>query len=108
MRDYHYAWLSEHPHRSEEWLKARLKDGFDVHHLDGDHKNSDPANLVLIEHADHMMLHGGRTLGRLKPRPKSRDGSIERRIKASRKRQARAMQIYEDNKSLIWAFKPAS
>lgn len=45
-----------------------MLNGFDVHHLDGDHGNNDPANLVLIEHSDHMMLHGGRTLGRMKPK----------------------------------------
>jgi hypothetical protein len=60
------AWLGAHPNRTDDWLKARIKDGFDVHHLDGDHDNNDPANLVLIEHSDHMMLHGGRTLGRLR------------------------------------------
>lgn len=98
MKSYHYAWLSEHPNRSEEWLKARLADGFDVHHLDGDHSNDAPSNLVLIEHTDHMMLHGGRTLGRLKPKRLSRDGSIERRIRLSRKRRARIQRIYEQSK----------
>ncbi len=42
------------------------KDGFDVHHLDGNKGNESPDNLVLIEHTDHMMLHGSRMLGRLK------------------------------------------
>jgi hypothetical protein len=42
-----------------------MRDGFDVHHLDGDHANNEPANLVLIEHTDHMAIHGGRTMGRL-------------------------------------------
>ena len=67
LRSYHQAWLKAHPHRSEEWLRMRTKDGFDVHHLDGDKGNESPDNLVLIEHTDHMMLHGGRTLGRLTP-----------------------------------------
>lgn len=97
LKSYHLAWLSVHVHRSEEWLKAKLADGFDIHHLDGNHANDDPANLVLIEHTDHMMLHGGRTLGRLKPRRKSRDGSVEQRIHLSRKRRARAMKTYEAN-----------
>lgn len=44
-----------------------IVEGFDVHHIDGNHENNDPQNLVLIEHTDHMMLHGGRHLGRLKP-----------------------------------------
>lgn len=58
MKSYHVAWLSVHPERTEEWLSARLKDGFDVHHLDGNHDNDDPGNLVLIECGDHLMLHG--------------------------------------------------
>jgi len=52
------AWLAAHPYRSEEWLRAVLADGFDVHHADGDHSNDDPRNLVLIERTDHMALHG--------------------------------------------------
>lgn len=58
MQPYHYAWLSKHPERSEEWLRRQLRDGFDVHHLDGDHSNDAPSNLALIEHSDHMGLHG--------------------------------------------------
>jgi hypothetical protein len=62
---HHVAWLSAHPHRSRRWFSERLADGFDVHHLDNDHENNAPDNLVLIEHTDHMALHGGRGLGRL-------------------------------------------
>lgn len=36
----------------------RIKDGFHVHHLDGDHGNNDPKNLVLIEGTDHLLMHG--------------------------------------------------
>jgi hypothetical protein len=50
---YHYAWLDTHPHRNETWLRKRLADGFDVHHLDGDDENDLPDNLVLIEATDH-------------------------------------------------------
>lgn len=57
-KPHHEAWLSAHPERSSEWLNARILDGFDVHHLDGDHSNNDPLNLVLIDHVDHMRLHG--------------------------------------------------
>jgi len=60
FQSYHWAWLSAHPERSAEWLRSRLQDGFDVHHIDGNHANDDAANLVLIEASDHMMLHGGR------------------------------------------------
>lgn len=41
-----------------EWLRERLKDGFHVHHIDGDHTNDAPKNLVLIDGVDHMRLHG--------------------------------------------------
>lgn len=58
MESYHVAWLSAHPDRAEGWLRDRLAEGFDVHHLDGNHANDDPSNLVLIEHLDHMRIHG--------------------------------------------------
>lgn len=60
FQSYHLAWLSAHPERSERWLADRLKDGFDVHHLDGDHGNDDPDNLILIEAVDHQRIHGRR------------------------------------------------
>ena len=60
MQEYHHVWLSAHPWRTEEWLKKQLSEGFDIHHIDGDHSNNDPGNLVLIDHADHMMLHSGK------------------------------------------------
>lgn len=71
LKDYHYIWLANHRNRTEEWLKERLADGFDIHHADGDHSNNDPSNLVLIESTDHMRLHGSclnRLLIKLEPR----------------------------------------
>lgn len=66
---YHYSWLAAHPHRTAEWLKDKLREGFDIHHLDNNHSNNEPDNLILIEHTDHMFLHArGRTLGRLTQR----------------------------------------
>lgn len=55
---HHRAWLSAHPHRSAEWLDRMVEEGFEVHHLDHNHANDEPANLVLIEGRDHMRLHG--------------------------------------------------
>jgi hypothetical protein len=58
MREYHEVWLNSHPHRTREWLEQKLAEGFDVHHIDGDHSNNSPSNLILVECADHAMLHG--------------------------------------------------
>lgn len=66
LQPYHYAWLSAHPGRNKDWLRFMLKAGFDIHHMDGDHDNNDPSNLVLIEHTDHMRLHGMTGPGRVK------------------------------------------
>lgn len=62
MQTYHHAWLKNHPERDEAWLQSMLSAGFDVHHVDGNHANDDPANLVLIEHVDHMRIHGMKRL----------------------------------------------
>jgi hypothetical protein len=59
LKAHHRAWLQAHPNRSSEWLQERLRDGFHIHHVDGDHSNNDPHNLVLIEGLDHFMLHSG-------------------------------------------------
>lgn len=58
MDVHHRAWLAAHPDRDTVWLSERLGDGFDVHHVDGDCTNNALENLVLIEHQDHMTLHG--------------------------------------------------
>jgi hypothetical protein len=34
-----------------------LGHGFHVHHVDHNHANNDPRNLILIEAEDHMRLH---------------------------------------------------
>lgn len=60
---HHRAWVEAHPHRTDAWFLARLEEGFDVHHIDADHTNNDPDNLVLIETTDHHRLHGRRLLG---------------------------------------------
>lgn len=58
LEEYHRVWLNSHSWRTEEWLRDRLKDGFHIHHLDGNHYNNDPKNLILIDGSDHMHLHG--------------------------------------------------
>jgi hypothetical protein len=59
---HHRAWLEAHPHRTREWLRHRLADGFDVHHLNADPTDNSPDNLVLIEHTDHMRIHDAPSL----------------------------------------------
>lgn len=73
MKPHHEAWLTAHPERSADWLREKLREGFDIHHLDGNHDNNDPSNLVLIDGSDHMRLHGGRMLRRLGP-PQNKNG----------------------------------
>lgn len=58
MKSYHLVWLQKHPVRTAEWMADKLKDGFHIHHLDGDHGNDHPDNLILIEGVDHLALHG--------------------------------------------------
>ena len=88
MQPHHEEWLAAHPYRSAEWLRERIADGFDVHHIDGDHDNNDPTNLILIEHGDHMALHNGGVIieGRM------RLGKRKRR--PARRRQKRAWDEY--------------
>lgn len=54
---YHEVWLEAHPYVDAEWLRAKLKDGFHVHHCDGDRNNDNPDNLLLIFGPDHSRLH---------------------------------------------------
>jgi hypothetical protein len=89
LQSYHHAWLSDHPNRSEEWLKRMMAEGFHIHHIDGNHSNDDPMNLVLIEGADHFLLHNGKkrpVLMLKKPGGKRRYDSacyVERKAKRS-------------------------
>lgn len=90
-QSYHYSWLGAHPERSFEWLRDRISDGFHIHHVDGDHGNDTPTNLLLIDGVDHLRLHG----------MKLRDG-----IKSWRKR--RAAKLNEPTASIIPELDPAS
>ena len=57
MKPHHAAWLAAHPARSLRWFRSRIRDGFDIHHLDGDKHNNHPSNLIMIENSDHLMVH---------------------------------------------------
>ena len=69
MQDYHYEWLKVHDTFSEEDLASFLKQGFHIHHVDGDVHNNNASNLVLIHSVDHFRIHNGSlaTVG-LKPK----------------------------------------
>jgi hypothetical protein len=73
----HAAWLAANPNISEDWLRQKIVEGFDIHHIDGDHWNNDPDNLALIWHDDHLgKLHG---LKHLRRRPGLRKATSARR-----------------------------
>lgn len=96
LQSYHVAWLSAHPERTADWLRDRMKDGFHVHHVDGDHDNDDPSNLVLIDGVDHMRLHGMKlTDGIRKWRSKRRVVVAEKAAAEVKKTDAEARSIYE-------------
>lgn len=63
MQAHHKAWLEAHPTRTAMWLVWMIAEGFQVHHVDGNHQNNDPKNLVLIEGVDHHRLHGREVAG---------------------------------------------
>jgi len=86
FQTYHWEWLNNHPSRTPEWLEEIILKGFDIHHIDGDHSNNDPGNLVLIETQDHFALHGGRRFGEL--------AALSRRVSNVR-REEQAEAIYE-------------
>jgi len=96
FQSYHLVWLSVHPDRSPEWLKDKLRDGFDIHHVDGDHENDVPSNLVLIEAVDHMRLHGMKLAdGIQKWRSKKRVVVVEKPSPKAKASDAEARAIYE-------------
>lgn len=68
--EYYRAKAPDHPHANkhgyvlahrlvmEEKLGRLLKENELVHHLDGNTKNNNPDNLVVVSTIEHMKLHG--------------------------------------------------
>lgn len=102
LEQHHIVWLANHPDRSEEWLKAILKQGFEVHHVDGDHDNNSPRNLILMERNDHRELHGFFRLTGIKfdTVANARKGGYARAAKLS---QARRSRIARDAANARWS-----
>jgi len=67
---YHRVWLACHPEKDEAWLRARLREGFQVHHVDGEHGNDAAGNLMLVYWKDHFRYHNG--LRRIGEKPQTR------------------------------------
>lgn len=98
LKAHHWVWLSAHSERSAEWLAEKLKEGFDVHHLDGNHDNNDPLNLVLIEHMDHMRLHGmtgGNRLAAVRGSKAPRQSAATVAVRLQREKEAAAIAKFE-------------
>lgn len=74
------AWLSKHPERTEAWLRERLKDGFHIHHIDCNHFNNDPDNLVLIDELDHLVTLHNRGIFTKKKIYKRKKPRLKKRI----------------------------
>lgn len=49
----------KHTHRlvAEEMLGRPLEKGEVVHHIDGNKRNNDPSNLMVMSQSDHCRLH---------------------------------------------------
>jgi hypothetical protein len=100
LRPHHVAWLSVNPHRSETWLREMFRHGFQIHHLDGDHANNDPQNLLLINHQDHMSLHGVVKRVRPKTSGKKRGKSAAALVPPPQPISAKSFQSWMDAMSL--------
>ena len=42
---------------AEEKIGRKLKSGEEVHHIDGNHFNNDPDNLIVLSKSDHAKIH---------------------------------------------------
>lgn len=107
LQPYHYAWLSKHPERTKDWLRFALKAGFDIHHMDGDHSNNDPDNLILIEHVDHMRLHGNEKANR-NLRASAQRKRRKQMLEEGRRAYEAALFVREDASYLGGVWQPAA
>lgn len=49
----------EHVEVWEQHHGRTVPDGHDIHHLDGDKTNNDPANLLAVTRLEHKRIHSG-------------------------------------------------
>ena len=99
LEPHHAAWLSAHPERTEAWLAERIRDGFCIHHRDGNQENDDPLNVILIESKDHHLIHGHRLVGDMKGNASkfaklNASARVKRWRAANRKRYNAQMRAY--------------
>jgi len=43
----------------EEHNGCKIPEGYEIHHLDGNHYNNDPSNLICVSIEDHLEIHRG-------------------------------------------------
>jgi len=41
----------------EEYNQTSIPDGYEIHHIDGNNTNNDPANLLCVSIEDHLQIH---------------------------------------------------
>jgi len=85
---HHLAWLSRHPKRSASWLADQINNGFHIHHMDGNHENDAPDNLLLIYGGDHRALHG-RTVPKVLRKSKAKFDRVAYQREYMRRRRAK-------------------
>ena len=45
-------------HIAEDYFQKKILPGEVVHHIDGNHDNNDPENLVIMKRSQHSRIHG--------------------------------------------------
>ncbi|MFY9771038.1 MAG: hypothetical protein WAK04_12490 [Xanthobacteraceae bacterium] len=64
LTDPQRAWLAGHRDRSAAWLHTCLWDGFEIHHIDGDHNNNEIGTKGGANSRKNMSARQARVLAR--------------------------------------------